>query len=238
MRKFTLAAMMIVGLIASARQASADFIIDTFDADQSLKIGGAAGSSTVSGTVNSAGIFGGSRDTDLTKQSGTGGVVAVDTNIFEPSFLHYDQSTTTGPGNADGAFSLTYDGLGTNFAALGSAFELSLLSLSSDVNLTIEVTGAGNVVGTLTDLINPANAQTLDYLFTSFTNPGVFTNVQSIKFTFDQVAATGEASLTLDEIGVVGVGGNAVPEPSSIALLGLGIIGLAGRQLRRRKQVA
>jgi PEP-CTERM motif len=69
-----------------------------------------------------------------------------------------------------------------------------------------------------------------------------------INYTFPLVASTTSTTLEflsqndngflgLDDVSVAAVGGEAVPEPASLTLLGLGLVGLVGYQWRRQRTV-
>jgi hypothetical protein len=68
----------------------------------------------------------------------------------------------------------------------------------------------------------------------TFVLPGTFTNLASV--TFEHLGGS-QGSQNIDNI-VVNQQSTPVPEPSALALCGLGVLGLAGYRLRRRKKFA
>lgn len=97
-----------------------------------------------------------------------------------------------------------------------------------DIEMTITDTG-GDVA---TKLISGAGAGVFEVLFADFVNFTAtdFTSVDAItmKLTADEAS-----DLVLDFVATSG----AIPEPSSLVLLGMGILGVVGYGWRRRKKV-
>ena len=160
-----------------------------------------------------------------------------DAAVLSRATLQYD-------GLDNDPFSLNATGLGgVNLRADGStAFEF-LLTNDLDFTMAARVyTDAGNWVE-LIKLVpgNPGGGpQTVEFKFEDFA-PGEgaadFENVGAIEIVLEGIF--GRTDVDIDQIATGPVGGvAAIPEPGSLALLGMGALGMAGFGWRRRKQDA
>jgi len=265
MKKFALAALMVAALMGSTK-AHANYVIDDFDAPgfPNQQFIQATTTGTRHNGVSGVPTLGGTRDLSVTRSS-TVGTVSLNVDRIVSDFLSYSQSVTTPGASVDGALSVTYDGTSdgggapntngnpagiagaspsptlTNFAedltqgGVNNKLQLRFLSNSNVLlNITVELYDGSGLSSTYT-LSNYAasNATSLFIKFSDFSDPSAFSNVHAFKLIIDPASSVGGATLQLDAIQTL-----ATPEPTSIALLGMGVLGLAARGLRRRKVAA
>jgi len=203
--------------------------------------------------------------TDLSGGSASGtatGVLGV-TNQTVGGFSLSITSNTTDPAGGSGTTTASYSSLSTTTFTIsnhGSTATLDLLvtgtnfSVASSDRAGFSVSGSSSAYGpadttTATSSINgtaipgggmvgiaPPNGLTTTYTWTpnsnsgtlSFTNSSTFSIAQALAIT---LGAGDSATLTINTTVVAA----AVPEPSTMAIAGLGALGMIGYGLRRRK---
>ncbi len=215
----------VVALLTAPLAASA-LTIDDFVVDQLAAV--PIGPPMAWSDVNTEAMALGDREIFLDRTIGFGSASA-DSNLTEAGVFSF----STGPGVVAGA-ALTYGGFGTVDVTDGGDslfFEFSVrsdldaivtvnflsggVSSSADFAVTGMGTGAGdsfqflNVL--LSDLVGTADLESIDAI---------------------SVLISGPASLDL-QIGVLRTVNTPVPEPGTLALLGIGVIGLAHSSRRR-----
>jgi hypothetical protein len=221
---------------AAVMPAQADFVLDSFDEyNLDLEVNAATLTDPASFEIASNGV-------DVIYQLSYGGTIAntssdatadtVDTFNNNDGELAYASagvvasvlSITYTDSDAD-AFGGALDNVlgGYDFTLLGSAFLIDVLS--------VDLSFAMDVVITYLDALNMTATDTVSYMVT---NPGdlliAFSDFATADFTrvlgiTTNISGVPDADFRLGSISVV-------PEPSALAILGLGLIGLG---LRRRK---
>ena len=189
--------------------------------------GGAASGDVTSGVD----IVGTEREALLENLSGPGSVTAEVTGgdlIF------------TSAAGTNGKFSVLFDGVGTSSASLDVSADDRVVHNFTDIVGSIQFTaiatdGFGETATRTPIILTTAAVTTLESFFASdfaySVAPNLFdgTNIVSFQAQFEDVAVGGGSSFKL---GVV----ESVPEPSTLLLAALGLLGLLGFGRRKRRR--
>ena len=235
------AAIAALSLGAGAAQAGPVLVVDSFTTtqgslvDNTINAGGGVWSS-----VSTAGtdILGGQRD--LYVESTSGGPIGGETTEGKVVVALNGDGVlrTDATGGASGVVKVRWDGsntgAATNVAGLGSldlltqgygAFGFNFLTSSAGIPVTLTVWSGGNAYSSTKSTFNTGTSfSSILFNFGGF-GAADFDDIGAIELSLDASNAAGfDVFVTMV---------NAIPEPGSIALLGAGLLGLAG--LRRRK---
>jgi hypothetical protein len=223
----------LAGIVFASVANATSFIIDPFADTQQL---------TTSNSSNVAGVdlIGGNRFASITRTSGglsdSLNINVPTTDILDLSMAATDSSDMRllydGTSNTTGvnAFGLT----GIDFTQLGT-LSLIRISLESDHanSLTMKVyTDATNFSTAIVNYTNDPFFNNYDTPFTSFVATGTgadFTNVKAFEVTISGVPQQDS------QMGFISAEANATPEPSTMLLLGGGLVGLGVFSRRRRR---
>jgi hypothetical protein len=178
------------------------------------------------------GVLGGSRKSTLTFISGPSNSLS-NLNLIEDSLPNRQLSISSGTNTVIRA-ELEYAFLGTDFTQGGSQDGISLQFDTSDhaasVTISLDIYGVGTSSLTLPKGIGPEDLQ---FAYSSFSIPiAPIHAIIGLRLRLDG-AANGQYDLE-----VLGTYGDtpAVPEPSTVAMAGLGLIGLTAWGWRRRRR--
>lgn len=160
---------------------------------------------------------------------------------FDSSADHTHLSNNAFEGNSGSTFLVMDDFNGANTLTVarvgGGAFSLISVDLgewnpagglASQITLTGQVLGGGSVqtILALDGVVSVGGSNN----FETFSLGSAWSNLVSV--TFDATAGTGSHYWAIDNL-LTG-DGNAVPEPTTLALVGLGMLGLAARRKASR----
>jgi hypothetical protein len=222
----------LAGIVFASVANATSFIIDPFADTQQL--------TTSSSSNVAAGVIGGQRYASINLTGGTGPDslkinaptadildLAIATSDTSDMRLLYDGTTNNTGVNA---FGLT----GIDFTQLGT-LSLIRISLESDHanSLTMKVyTDATNFSTATVNYTNDPSFNNYDTPFTSFAATGAgadFTNVKAFEVTINGISQQDS------QMGFISAEANAAPEPSTMLLLGGGLVGLGVFSRRRRR---
>ena len=219
----TIAALAFSALTFGSAQA---LTIDTFNFDQTVSSTGGLVSDVVS---DAASILGIEREASINQLGPGGSASTIAFNTGLPGFM------TLGNTNALSVTNIVYDGIGS--AGLGgidftqgasqNAFNLFIVSGDFPTDVTLTVSSASGT-SALT-LSTPGLASNVPFIFeySDFTGTADFSLAESIQIQL--VTTNTQADLQLDFFGTT----STIPEPMTLAILGLGLAGLSFARKRR-----
>jgi hypothetical protein len=214
-------------LVAGTAQAVS---IDTFVDDQTTTV--------VNGSTNNdvaPGSFVGTNRNVAVSTTGIGAQITSNINALFPGRLDMQNSPVS-----NGTVVITWTGIGTNdpansdFTDGGQSTGLFLdIPAAIDNELTVEFTANGS---SSFSRDFPDNSEGTDFFFpfASFSDPNVFTAVTSLVMTLsNNEGAAGEGWDA--QVNLVETRPNPVPVPGTLALVGMGLIGVSARRRFAKK---
>jgi len=226
-----------LSLVAASAQVAQAAPLAVFDMDETLAINNGTASMEVQPVTTGADVS----LTNITNGGGLGGadfwmwnVSTSDTLVATPTVAATSSDTSNADdaiaGNAFFSFTLTADP-GKTLDLDELSFRVARGNTSGNRNWAVrsDASGTTNLASnftndTTTDIASAAALQTVDL------TGAQFQGLNAIVFTFFQVTDSTFRTVVWDDIAVTG---DAVPEPASLALVGLGGLLMLGRSRRR-----
>lgn len=239
MFRTTLSAIAFSALMLGSAQA---LTIDAFEELNQTVTDTATAGSTV-GTQTGASIIGGVRRVEVLQ---TGGSSDAEININQPSIAQPLGNSLLTLSNADGtsASSLLYNaggtglgaGLGVDATESGAQNAFDLRIILNDIPLEIGITvgsadGESTLTQTTTGLIFSSTPFTFEYADFGISAAA---GADFDELTFIRIDITTNFTATDLQLDFFGTTNTEIPEPTALAIMGLGLIGLGFARRRRR----